>query len=72
MFTYVTSEIFLFNLFLLIEMKNYKNKIITCTILIAMLLRDIGLKNIFFLPPQSVDVLSRFIYTALWSNKSRE
>ncbi len=49
------------------EMKHYKNKIITCTILITLLLSDIGLKNIFFLPPQSVDVLSRFIYTALWA-----
>ncbi len=27
--------------------------------------QDIGLKNIFFLPPQSVDVLSRFIYTSV-------
>ncbi len=26
----------------------------------------IGQKKIFLLPPQSVDVLSRFIYTALW------
>ncbi len=50
------------------EMKHYKNKIITCTILITLLLSDIGLKNnYFFLPPQSVDVLSRFIYTALWA-----
>ncbi len=52
------------------EMKHYKNKIITCTIMIALLLSDIGLKNIFFLPPQSVDVLSRFIYTALWLSYS--
>jgi hypothetical protein len=50
---------------LLMEMKHYKNKIITCTILIALLLSDIGLKIFFFLPPQSVDVLSRFIDTAL-------
>ncbi len=28
----------------------------------------IGQKKIFLLPPQSVDVLSRFIYTALWIN----
>ncbi len=27
----------------------------------------IGLKIIFFPPCQSVDVLSRFIYTALWA-----
>ena len=46
-------KFFLFNLFLLMEMKHYKNKIITCTILIALLLSDIGLKNIFF-PPSSI------------------
>jgi hypothetical protein len=51
-FTYVTCEIFLFNLFLLMEMKHYKNKIITCTILITLLLSDIGLK--FFFPPSSI------------------
>ncbi len=64
-FAYVTCEIFLFNMFLLMEMKHYKNKIITCTILITLLLSDRTKKKIF-LPPQSVDVLSRFIYTALW------
>ena len=64
-FTYVTCEIFLFNLFLLMEMKHYKNKIRTCTILITLLLSAQD-KFFFLLPPQSVDVLSRFIYTALW------
>ncbi len=44
----VTCEIFLFNLFLLTEMKRNKNKIPACTILITLLLNDIGLKNIFF------------------------
>ncbi len=28
-------------------------------------------KKKFLLPPQSVDVLSRFIYTALWSKLNR-
>ncbi len=43
-------KFFLFNLFLLMEMKHDKNKIIACTILITLLLSDIGLKNIFLLP----------------------
>ena len=47
-FTYVTCEIFLFNLFLLMEMKHYKNKIITCTILITLLLSAQDKINIFF------------------------
>ncbi len=44
----VTCEIFLFNLFLLMEMKHNKNKIIACTILITLLLNDIGLKSLRF------------------------
>jgi hypothetical protein len=39
---------FFFNLFLLMKMKHSKNKIKACTILITLLLSDIGLKNIFF------------------------
>ncbi len=47
-------------------MKHNKNKIIAGTILITLLLSDIGQKKIFFfLPCQSIDVLSRFICTAL-------
>ncbi len=34
--------------FLLMKMKHNKNKIIACTILITLLLSDIGLKKIFF------------------------
>ncbi len=34
--------------FLLMEMKHNKNKIIACTILITLLLSDIGLKKYFF------------------------
>jgi hypothetical protein len=39
---------FLFNLFLLMKMKNEKNKIMACTILIKLLLSGIGLKTHFF------------------------
>ncbi len=41
-------KFFLFNLFLLMKMKHSKNKIIACTILITLLLYDIGLKKYFF------------------------
>ena len=58
-------KFFLFNLFLLMKMKHSKNKIIACTILITLLLSDIGQKNIFLLLCQSIDVLSRFLYTEL-------
>jgi hypothetical protein len=61
----ITCEIFLFNLFLLMEMKRNKNKIIACTILITLLLNDKGLKIFFLLLCQSIDVLSRIVYTVL-------
>ena len=46
---------FIFNLFLLMKMK-YEKKIIACTMLITLLLSDIGLKNHFLLPCLPVDV----------------
>ncbi len=50
---------------LLMKLKHNKNKIIACAILITLLLSDIGLKNIFLLLYQFIDVLSRFLHTAL-------